>query len=84
MESKVIEALAWLSANQAVLISIGVVVGQQVLSLINGNLKYQPDANILRLLLDRLSSSTNSDSPGTHKLPFVVSQPPPVIGAVVK
>lgn len=83
MESRVIEFLGWLSANQAILIPVVVLIGQQILSVLNGNLKYQTEAGILRSLLDRISTSTNADSPGTHKLPFVASQPPPVVGSPV-
>jgi hypothetical protein len=85
MNSAISAALAWVSDHQAILIPIG---GLIVTDLINSSIKWSPfeisALGLLKQLLDRASIHTNSDSPGTLKLPFTRSAPPAIVGAPVQ
>ena len=76
-------ALTWVAANQAVLIPVAVLILNDIA---NGLMAHpSPTANAvvfgIRFIMDWFSVHTNSDSPGTFKIPIVQSsKPPPVVG----
>jgi hypothetical protein len=65
--------VSWLKANWPWVAAALVYI---LTNLANGLLKYPRVRTIIGFIVDLLSSTTRSDSPGTLKLPFTLSKPP--------
>ena len=80
MNATIAAALAWISANQAILIPVVLLVVNDIR---NGLTKHPAAAGFLGMFLDLISTHAHAESPSTFKLPGTLSKPPAVVGATV-